>query len=202
METSTPNILGFQAIYDQFQPRILRYVSNMVGEADAEDLTQEIFYKVSQSLHNFRGECKLSTWVYRIATNTALDRLRSPAFQQLMQRSESPSTSENFESEVDDHNFWTGEKVPILEWQVVRKEMSDCVQGYIQKLPENYRTVLALSEFEELRSQEIADILGITKGTVKIRLYRARERLKKDLITNCPSYWVDGNDFLPDLKNL
>jgi RNA polymerase sigma-70 factor (ECF subfamily) len=189
---------GFQDVYDKFQSRILRYITNLVGEADAEDLTQEIFIKVNQALPNFRGECKLSTWVYRIATNAALDRLRSPAYQ----HKASSIQDESAGQEVDDRNIWTGEKVPNLEWQVVRKEMSTCVQEYIQKLPENYRTVLALGEFEGLSNQEIADILGIALSTVKIRLHRARERLKKDLIASCPDYWVDGNEFLPDLKNL
>jgi RNA polymerase sigma-70 factor (ECF subfamily) len=198
METSNRNNLGFQAIFDEFYPRILRYVSNMIGDTDAQDVTQEIFIKVSQALPEFRGESKLSTWLYRIATNAAVDRLRSPAYRQ----NSPPVGDESVEGQVDDQNVWTGEKVPVLEWQVVRKEMSDCVQDLILKLPENYRIVLVLSELEGLSNQEVADIQRVTTGTVKIRLHRARERLKKDLISNCPSYWVDGNEFLPDLKDL
>jgi RNA polymerase sigma-70 factor (ECF subfamily) len=198
MDTTNHDPLSFQAIYDEFQPKILRYMSNMVGEADAEDVTQEIFIKISQPLPAFRGESKLSTWLYRIATNAALDRIRTPAYQQKT----STITTEIVEGEVDDRNIWTGEKVPVLEWQLVRKEMAECVQDYIRKLPENYRIVLALKEFEGLSNQEISDILGLAIGTVKIRLHRARERLKKDLIANCPSYWVEGNEFLPNLKDL
>ena len=187
----------FHTVYVEFQPRILRYVSNLVGEADAEDITQDIFVKVSRALPGFRGECKLSTWLYRIATNAGLDRLRNPTYQQKM-----ATNLEDRVDNIDDRDIWSGEKVPILEWQVVRKEMGTCVQEYIRKLPENYRLVLALSELEGFSNKEISDILGITTGSVKIRLHRARERLKKDLIANCPSYWVDGNEFLPDLKNL
>jgi RNA polymerase sigma-70 factor (ECF subfamily) len=198
MDTTKHVPMSFQAIYDEFQPKILRYMSNMVGEADAEDVTQEIFIKISQALPAFRGESKLSTWLYRIATNAALDRIRTPAYQQKT----STITTEIVEGEVDDRNIWTGEKVPVLEWQLVRKEMAECVQDYIRKLPENYRIVLALKEFEGLSNQEISDILGLAIGTVKIRLHRARERLKKDLIANCPSYWVEGNEFLPNLKDL
>ena len=197
MEPNKQDFLSFQAIYDEFRPRILRYVSNMVGEADAEDVTQEIFIKVSQALPDFRGECKLSTWLYRIATNTTLDRIRSSVYQQ-----KASTVAGETIDEVDDRNIWTGEKVPVLEWQLVRKEMADCLQDYIRKLPENYRIVLALSELEGLSNQEVADVLGVTTGTIKIRLHRARERLKKDLIANCPSYWVEGNEFLPDLKSI
>jgi len=194
--------LDFQAIYAEFQPRILRYVTNMVGDTDAEDLTQEIFIKVNKALPTFHGDSSLSTWLYRVATNAALDRLRSPAYRLSTQRIEQANPTDNLEPEVDDRNIWTGEKVPVLEWQVVRKEMSDCLHEYIQRLPESYRTVLALSEFEGLSNHEMAEILQVTTGAVKIRLHRARERLKADLIANCPSYWVEGNEFLPDLRKL
>jgi RNA polymerase sigma-70 factor (ECF subfamily) len=189
--------MSFQAIYDEFLPRILRFVSNMLGEGEAEDVTQEIFIKVNQALSGFRGESKLSTWIYRIATNAALDRMHSSAYKQ-----KASTIAEGSDDDLEEQNIWTGEKVPVLEWQVVRKEMGECIQDYIRKLPENYRSVLALSELEGLSNQEVADILGVTVGTAKIRLHRARERLKKDLINNCPSYWVDGNEFLPDLKDL
>jgi len=73
--------LEFQIIHDTFRPKIYRYLSRMVGEHEAEDLTQEVFVKVNQGLGNFKGESKLTTWLYRIATNAAIDRLRSPSFQ-------------------------------------------------------------------------------------------------------------------------
>lgn len=198
METTKQNPMRIQTVYDEYQPRILRYISNLIGEADAEDVTQEVFIKVSKALSEFRGESKISTWLYRIATNAALDYMRSSTHQQKA----TILPDDSAEGEVEDRNIWTGEKVPVLEWQVVREEMSSCVHEYIQKLPENYRTVLVLGEFEGLSNQEIADILEITLGTAKIRLHRARERLKNELIANCPSYWVEGNEFLPDLKNL
>jgi RNA polymerase sigma-70 factor (ECF subfamily) len=86
--------LEFQKIYDAFQPKILRYLIRLVGENEAEDVTQEIFVKVSQALENFRGESKLSTWLYRIATHAALDRLRSPSFQRIVQKKLSDDSSE------------------------------------------------------------------------------------------------------------
>jgi len=70
--------IEFQEIYADFQPKILRYMARMIGEGEAEDITQEVFIKLSHTLKTFRGESSLSTWIYRIATNTALDRLRSP----------------------------------------------------------------------------------------------------------------------------
>ena len=70
----------FQDIYTAFNEKVRRYLARLVGEAEAEDLTHEVFIKASKALDDFRGESSLSTWIYRIATNTALDRLRSPDF--------------------------------------------------------------------------------------------------------------------------
>jgi len=178
----------FQKIYDAFQPKIIRYLTHFIGESEAEDLTQETFVKVHQALENFRDEAQLSTWIYRIATNTALDRLRSPSFQRVAQ----PSLSESLdETGIADKVICTEEKKPLIEQQLIREEMNECIRGYIEKLPESYRTVLVLSEWEGLRNNEIAEILGVTLNTVKIRLHRAKSKLKEELETHCEFYWVE-----------
>jgi RNA polymerase sigma-70 factor, ECF subfamily len=190
-------IQNFQDVYTVFQPKILRYLTRLVGEANAEDLTQEVLIKVNRALVDFRGESKLSTWIYRIATNVALDWLRSPSYQRIIQK-----CSEMDEAEAEDRDVLTGEKTPLLEHQIFRQEMNECISGFVQRLPENYRTVLSLSEFEELKDNEIAEVLGISISTVKIRLHRAREKLKDEFATNCESYWIEENEFLPELKAL
>ncbi|MBI3152796.1 MAG: sigma-70 family RNA polymerase sigma factor [Chloroflexi bacterium] len=176
--------LEFDKIYTTFQPKILRYLTYMVGEADAEDLTQDVFVKVNKSLENFRGESQLSTWIYRIATNTALDKLRNPSFQQV-----EPFLELN-ESQFGGRVFPEGQRPPI-EKELIREEMNDCIRGYIEKLPADYRVVLVLSEWEELKNIEIAEILGTTLGTVKIRLHRAKAKLKEELENHCEFYWVE-----------
>jgi RNA polymerase sigma-70 factor (ECF subfamily) len=187
------NDLNFSNIYESFQPRILRYLARLVGEADAEDLTQEVLIKVSDALPDFRGDSQLSTWIYRIATNAALDRLRSPSYKRIVP--DCPA-----DDQAEEETTSTGEKTPLVEPQIYRKEMNECLQGFIQRLPENYRVALVLSEFEGLKDSEIAETLGITPGTVKIRLHRAKERLKEEILAHCDSYWVEENEFLPELK--
>lgn len=182
------NELEFQRIYDTFQPKILRYLTHLAGESEAEDLTQETFVKINQGLENFRGESQLSTWIYRIATNAALDKLRSPSFQRIAQASLSEDLDE---TKIADKVICTEEKKPLIEQQLIREEMNKCIRSYIEKLPENYRTVLILSEWEGLKNNEIAEILGVTLDTVKIRLHRARSKLKEELETHCEFYWVE-----------
>ncbi len=173
--------LDFEKVYSEFHAKIHRYLNRLVGTSDAEDLTQETFAKVSQALPQFRGDCSLSTWVYRIATNTAYDRIRSRS----AVRAAVP---------IEDHTA-IEDRSSGVEQTLVRREMSDCIGSFIARLPASYRSVLILSEQEELTNQEIADTLGLTLDTVKIRLHRARARLRKELGSGCDFYRDDRNEF-------
>ncbi len=198
----TDNNLDFHDIYETFHPKIVRYLTHMVGGRDAEDLTQEVFVKVNQALKTFRGESQLSTWIYRIATNAALDKLRSPSFRQTEQKSLSEESTAEGEVEIVDKDAWTGEKKPSVETSLIRKEMNACIRGIVENLPENYRTVVVLSELEGFKDDEIAEIIGVSIGTAKIRLHRARTRLKKELEAQCNFYRDERNEFACDLKGI
>lgn len=190
------NELDFVKIHADFRPKILRYLTRMVGEQDAEDLTQEVFVKIDRALRSFRGECKLPTWIYRIATNAALDKLGSPSYQRAIQARLSRDSigtdeAEPNEAEIVDQDVWTGEKKPSLETTIMRDEMNACVRDRLAHLPAEYRAVLVLSDMEELPNSEIAKVVGVSVDAVKIRLHRARARLKKDIMTYCrPEDWV------------
>lgn len=172
--------LDFQQIHETFRPKIHRYLSRLAGEDDAEDLTQEVFVKVSRALGTFRGESQLSTWIYRIATNTAIDKMRTSAFQQNAQ-----AGSLDELDETEDQAAWTEEELPSLEQQLMQREMYECFGDFVGNLPANYRTIVVLSELEELTNNEIAEILGQSLDTVKIRLHRGRTRLFKELQAFC-----------------
>ncbi|HLA06934.1 MAG TPA: sigma-70 family RNA polymerase sigma factor [Anaerolineales bacterium] len=184
-------VLEFQKIYEDFRPKILRYLVRLVGESEAEDLTQEVFIKANKALGTFRGQSKLSTWLYRIATNAALDNLRSPSFQGIAQVGLSYDSIEDDQGGGADAVVLVKEEKPLVEKQIIREEMNDCIRGYVEKLPEPYRAVLVLSEYEGLKNDEIAEILGVTLDTVKIRLHRARAKLKEELETNCEIHWIE-----------
>jgi len=172
--------LDFQKIYAAYQPRILRYLARLVGENEAEDLAQEVFVKVSQGIKSYRGEAQLSTWVYRIATNAAIDRIRAASFRQ-----DAKLDWLDDLDETEDTDLWTGEETPPLEQQLMRKEMYECFIDFVKCLPPNYRSVVVLSELEHLPNNEIARILGVSIEVVKIRLHRGRTRLLQELKTHC-----------------
>ncbi len=175
------NTQDFDGIYDSYHPRISRYLTRLVGRSEAEDLTQEVFARIDKGLKDFRGDADISTWVYRIATNVAMDMLRSRSFQE--SRSGKPISQE--EAPIEDTELFTGEKKPSLERQAIRREMSSCVHDYIDSLPETYRAVVILSEIEELTNPEIAEVLGLSIENVKIRLHRGRAKLREKLETGC-----------------
>lgn len=182
----------FDGIYREFQPRIQRYLTNLIGEDDALDVAQAVFLKISRSLENFREESSLSTWIYRIATNAARDHAASSLARQ-------HDSEELFgdEGSVDDlpDTGATG-----TEREYIRREMNACIRGVVDRLPENYRTVLLLSDFEELANPEIAEILGISVDTVKIRLHRGRGALRKALDSQCSLYRDERNELMFDRK--
>jgi RNA polymerase sigma-70 factor (ECF subfamily) len=187
--------IDFKEVYKELQPKILHYLYRMTGHDEVEDIAQEVFEKVSRSLEGFRGESKFSTWLYRIATNTALDRLRTPSFNRSPERS-APEESAG----VQDRNVWTGQTKTSTDQELIRKEMGECVREYIDKLPPDHRAVMVLSELEGFKNREIADILQVSLDTVKIRLHRARASLKKDLDDGCSFYRNEQDTFACDRK--
>lgn len=187
----------FVTIFDEYYPRILRYLSRIVGPVDAEDLTQEVFSKINTGLNRFQGRSSLSTWIYRIATNVAIDRFRSASCKY-------EDSHDAFEEEVipESSGPAAAEAAPLTEQLVIRKEMSDCINEFIDSLPPDYRTVIVLGDLEGFANREIAEILDISLDNVKIRLHRARAKLKKSLQKGCDFYYTEGNTLACDRKQI
>ena len=182
--------VDFKSLHDQFRPRVFRYLARLVGESEAEDLTQSVMLKVSEGLRDFRGDSSLSTWIYRIATNTALDKLRGKTVEVL--------SSEELES--DDDDVPPAAQSASVETTAIREEMNECIREFVGRLPEAYKAVMVLSELEQFKNAEIAAILGTSLDTVKIRLHRARERLRKELDTGCHFYRDECDELACDRK--
>ena len=187
----------FKKIYDEYYSRILQYLTRIVGPNDAEDMTQDVFDKINNGLGGFQGKSKLSTWIFRIATNTAIDRSRSAAFKQKKEHIAIVDGTEHQAACTSASN-----KSPVTDQLVIRKEMSDCVNEFIDNLPPDYKTVIVLSELEGLTNKEIAEILGISLDNVKIRLHRARAKLKAALNAGCDFYYNDQNTLACDRKQV
>ena len=184
-------IAEFDRIYAEHHARILRYLTRMVGAQDAEDLAQEVFIRAARSYDDFRHEAKIETWLYRIATHVAVDRLRGTA-----SRRETLLGQELDEVATDGR-----ETVSSLEEKTLRRAANECIRNVIYGLPENYRTPLILSELEGFTNREIAEILDVSLDTVKIRLHRAKEQLRKALLDACQFSRDERNELTCDPLN-
>lgn len=163
------------SIFEEDYPRIFRYIMSMVRDtAEAEDLTQETFLRAHQRRDSLRDEGARIAWLYRIATHVCLDRLRQYARR-------SPKESETDLDEVDVPEPDT----PSLQQTLERDEMSECVQRYFNRLSDSYRSVILLHDMHERTAPEIAQLLGESLATVKIRLHRARRKLSMALQAGC-----------------
>lgn len=171
---------NFEEVYSTFEPMINRYLTRLIGTDEAAELTQDVFIKVNNNIGLFNEDSKLSTWIYKIATNAAIDKMRSRSY-----REKKNAVSDITEYTLDNNSLNLDKDRFSLEEQVIRQEMGNCIQGYIAALPHNYRMVLLLSEVEGLKNNQIATILDISIETVKIRCHRAKKKLRQLLSDNC-----------------
>lgn len=180
-----PYPISYTEIYNSYSPEIRRYLNSIFSIEDSEDLLQDIFLKIFNALPSFRGDSNIKTWIYRIATNTVLDRLKSNAYKfNKVQHELNPTTL---------HYNNNGYSI-TFDKQIEKEEMNDCIRQFINELTEKNRTVFVLSQYESFTNKEIAEILNITVDSVKIRLHRAKETLKGTLSRNCNVYFDECSE--------
>ena len=166
---------AFDLLVLKYQHKILSLVTRFVRDHhEAQDVAQEAFIKAYRALPNFRGESAFYTWLYRIAINTAKNQLAS--------RSRKPR---EVSGSVEDVEFYEGEHalkdIDSPERLLLRDEIEKTVNQSIQQLPEDLRMALSLREFDGLSYEDIAEVMQCPVGTVRSRIFRAREAVDKAL---------------------
>lgn len=187
MATVVPDT-DFEEVAAQLSGPLERYLSRLAGDRTiAEDLLQETLLKIARGLPGFEGRSSLKTWCFTIATRVAADHFRRPAT-----RARTVDIDES-------------ENLPVSSLQIdqglVIDEMSACVRGVIDSLPSDYRAALVLHDLEGLTAAETAEICGCTLATAKIRIHRARGRLKQALEEECSFYRAADGVFRCDRKS-
>ncbi|MBZ5591697.1 MAG: RNA polymerase sigma factor [Acidobacteriia bacterium] len=168
------------ALFTAYHDRICRYIAGMVRDpAEAEDLTQETFLRAYCQQETLRDPKAARGWLYRIATHVCLDRLRKRGRQVALDGGE------------EAHHGQPAALEPSAQETVERAETSACVQRCLDYLPDSYRAVILLYEAHGLTAPEIAELLSVSVGTVKMRLHRARRRLQEVMEIGCT---VSGKD--------
>ena len=166
---------AFEALVVAYQKQVYNLALRTVGnEEDAADMTQEVFLRAYRALGTFRGESKFSVWLYRLTTNVCIDFLRRRRRQQTV-----PLTFEDADGE--EQTYAVPDAQPLPEEQVELKLTRETLAAAMAQLLPEHRAVLQLRVVNEMSYEQIADVLDIQIGTVKSRLSRARNQLKKIL---------------------
>jgi RNA polymerase sigma-70 factor, ECF subfamily len=167
----------FRILVEKYQSMVFRTCMGFLHDKDdADDLTQDIFIQAYQSLHNFKGEAAFSTWIYRIAVNASLNMVRKNSRNKVLNRLDSLFGSDK-NKEISLPVFDTENPESIL----IRQEHSKWVQDALDSLPENQRTAIVLSKYDDLSQKEIAEIMKTTEGAVEALIQRAKTNLRVKL---------------------
>ncbi len=161
---------SFEELVRRYQRPIVGYVYRMLGDYDASlDVAQEVFIKVYVSLKRYRPEYKFSTWLYRIAHNAAIDHIR---------RNSNFTQSIETESKDGAYQLQIESPAPSPEKNRELKEWRGEINEVIKRLPPAYRELILLRHSNDLSYDEISEVTGLPLGTVKNRLFRAREMMR------------------------
>jgi RNA polymerase sigma-70 factor (ECF subfamily) len=182
-ETLAGNPLSFQLLVERYQDRMFGLVRHYTRSAvEIEDIVQDTFLKAFTRLQGFQQQSSFYTWLCRIAINTALD------FHKRQGRNPVQAVEDLELSQAAEHPRQSGSSIQAPDARMEREEIQRITQTVLDELPEIFRTVLVLREFEEMAYQDMADVLGISIGTVESRLFRARARFKDKLLQMYPEF--------------
>ncbi len=177
----------FDTVVREHAEALKAYLQRMVrNETDADDLLQETLIKIARGLPGFEGRSTVKSWCFRIAHRNALDHFRR---------------ADNARGIVE----FDEEKLPANELDedgpIVIDEMNSCVRDVIDSLPPTYRTAIILHDLQKLTAQECADAMDCTRANAKIRIHRARKRLREALANSCSFYRTRGQVLRCDRKD-
>lgn len=178
MEKLQPTLdAALEKIMREYGTRVLRLVTFLVKDHSlAEDITQDVFVKVYRNLARFREQSSIHTWIYRIAVNECKAHLRSWAFRHILP-----------------HSWIKGGADRATEHIVLEQAERDHLVQQVLQLPPMYRQVIALHYYADLSIAEVACVLSVSEGTVRTRLYRARQQLKQRLGGGDESEWTSAD---------
>lgn len=176
--------LTFDDLAAMYSKPLLAYLVRMTrNSADAHDLLQEALIRMARDLPRLRSSGAAKRWAYRIATNVAIDFLRKNGKVQFVEFEAEPGSTE-----VD------------AEEELVVDEMNECIRGVIDTLPPDYRAAIVLSNLQGLSVAETADIMGTTVSAAKVRIHRAKAKLREALDQECDFYRAESGSLRCDVK--
>jgi RNA polymerase sigma-70 factor, ECF subfamily len=171
---------SFELLLQRYRTPVVNFLFRMVKSREqAEDLAQEVFIRVYRAREEYVPTAKFTTWLFRIATNLALNSLRDHRHQKLEMSIDAPLTADS--DGGDERPFEVADKHPTIEQELVENERKKMIRRAIEKLPEKQRAAVLLHKYQELDYAEIAKILSCSESALKSLLFRAYEVLRVEL---------------------
>ena len=168
---------SYRLLVERYQSMVFRTCMGFLhNKEDAEDLTQEVFIQAYQSLLSFKGASTFSTWIYRIAVNASLNKVRKSSKSFLLQR-----LDVLFGSDKSKMHSLIASDTENPENILIESEHREWVQKALNSLPENQRTAIVLSKYDDLSQKEIAEIMNTSEGAVEALIQRAKTNLREKL---------------------
>jgi RNA polymerase sigma-70 factor (ECF subfamily) len=178
--------LELERRFEEVRPALERYLTRLAGAAVTDDLVQETFARAWSGIGAFREEASLENWLYRIAGNLAVDELRRRKREGMETEAgvfprdcDELDEAQAFSDLIDDRPWNEVEEV------AARREMGDCIAGFVQALQPSFKSVILLREFDHRSYDDIAEMTGTTEENVRVRVHRARGALRKALENGC-----------------
>ena len=169
---------AFTELMQLYQVKVFHLLFRMLGDKEeARDVAQDVFYTVFKSIDSFRGDSKLSTWIYRVATNHCKNRIKYLGRRARGQKQEFNELSE--QDAVESGTMQTSAAIERPDQAVEGMESESIVQRALAQLDEEHRTLVVMRDIEGLSYEEVQSVTGLAEGTVKSRLHRARLQLKQ-----------------------
>jgi RNA polymerase sigma-70 factor, ECF subfamily len=171
---------SFALLLQRYRSPLVNFLYRMVRErAEAEDLAQEVFLRVYRARKDYVPSAKFTTWLFRIATNLALNSVRDNRYQRLEVSIDAPVTTDA--EDGDERTLDVAEKHPNIEQHLIEEARRKMIRHAIEKLPEKQRAAVLLHKYQELDYNEIAKILECSESALKSLLFRAYETLRVEL---------------------
>ena len=167
---------AFEALVLSYEKVVYHVALRMMGNAeDAMDLSQEAWIKIYHAIGQFDGKCAFSTWIYRITTNVCIDALRKKKNKDTISMEEAADSEDGFGLQIADTSATPEERY-------LKRERCQELLSAMERMPPQHKAILLLRDLKDWSYEEIGTILDLNPGTVKSRLYRARENLRKEIL--------------------
>jgi RNA polymerase sigma-70 factor (ECF subfamily) len=174
--------LSFELLLRKYRMPLVNFLYRMVRDpAAAEDLAQEVFLRVYRARKEYAPSAKFTTWMFRIATNLALNALRDGRYRQMEVSIDQSPAAYSGDGESEQPALEVADRQASIELELIRRDRADLIRRAVQSLPEKQRAAVLLHKYQEMDYDEIARVLGCSESALKSLLFRAYETLRVEL---------------------